>query len=92
MCSSRVGQLSSSTWRGPPTGFFVWFTARARPWCSPWSGCSSQPHGRWYLHKSLDSLPPPETLFSDNSLEVVEIWRTGLFGFVYGAHLRKPGP
>ncbi len=53
---------------------------------------AAAPKEYWYLHKSLDSLPPPEKLFSDGSLEVVEIWRTGLFGFVYGAHLRKPGP
>ncbi len=46
----------------------------------------------WYLHKSLDYLPPPETLYADCPLEVVDIWRSGLFGFVYGAELRKePG-
>ena len=44
----------------------------------------------WYLHKSLDSLPPPETLFSGHGLVVEEVWRTGVFGFVYGARLRKP--
>ena len=44
----------------------------------------------WYLHKSLDSLPPPEILFADSQLEVVDIWRSGVFGFVYGVELRKP--
>lgn len=44
----------------------------------------------WYLHKSLDSLPPPEVLFDGNSLEVEAVWRMGVFGFVYGARLRKP--
>jgi demethylmenaquinone methyltransferase/2-methoxy-6-polyprenyl-1,4-benzoquinol methylase len=45
----------------------------------------------WYLHKSLDSLPPPETLFSGHGLVVEDVWRMGVFGFVYGARLRKPG-
>lgn len=44
----------------------------------------------WYLHKSLDSLPPPETLYVNHKLEVEEVWRMGLFGFVYGVRLRKP--
>jgi demethylmenaquinone methyltransferase / 2-methoxy-6-polyprenyl-1,4-benzoquinol methylase len=44
----------------------------------------------WYLHKSLDALPPPEVLFDDGPLVVEEVWRMGLFGFVYGARLRKP--
>lgn len=47
------------------------------------------PREYWYLHKSLDSLPPPEEMFSSGPLEVVDIWRMGLFGFVYGAELRK---
>lgn len=45
----------------------------------------------WYLHKSLDSLPPPEKLLSQQDLQLEEVWRVGLFGFVYGARLRKPG-
>ena len=47
------------------------------------------PREYWYLHRSLDALPPPEVLFRGHSLEVEEIWRMGLFGFVYGARLRK---
>lgn len=43
----------------------------------------------WYLHRSLDSLPPPEDLYAGRSLTVEEIWRMGLFGFVYGVRLRK---
>lgn len=43
-----------------------------------------------YLHKSLDSLPPPEQIYQGGSLRVEEVWRMGLFGFVYGARLRKP--
>ncbi len=46
----------------------------------------------WYLHRSLDSLPPPETLFAGQGMEVEEVWRMGLLGFVYGVRLRKPGP
>ncbi len=49
------------------------------------------PREYWYLHKSLDSLPPPEELFEGGGLVVEEVWRMGIFGFVYGARLRKEG-
>ena len=48
------------------------------------------PREYWYLHRSLDSLPPPETLFQGHALTPEQIWRMGVFGFVYGARLRKP--
>jgi len=48
------------------------------------------PREYWYLHKSLDSLPPPEVLLAGHGLMLEEVWRSGLFGFVYGARLRKP--
>jgi demethylmenaquinone methyltransferase/2-methoxy-6-polyprenyl-1,4-benzoquinol methylase len=48
------------------------------------------PREYWYLHRSLDSLPPPEVLYRGHALHVEEIWRMGLFGFVYGVRLRKP--
>jgi demethylmenaquinone methyltransferase/2-methoxy-6-polyprenyl-1,4-benzoquinol methylase len=48
------------------------------------------PREYWYLHRSLDSLPPPERLLSGQVLDLEEVWRMGLFGFVYGARLRKP--
>lgn len=48
------------------------------------------PREYWYLHKSLDSLAAPEVLFEGHGLVVEEIWRMGVFGFVYGARLRKP--
>lgn len=47
------------------------------------------PREYWYLHKSLDSLPAPEELFGGQPLVLEEVWRMGLFGFVYGARLRK---
>lgn len=47
------------------------------------------PKEYWYLHKSLDSLPPPEALYENGPLFVEEIWRSGFFGFVYGVRLRK---
>jgi demethylmenaquinone methyltransferase/2-methoxy-6-polyprenyl-1,4-benzoquinol methylase len=47
------------------------------------------PKEYWYLHRSLDSLPPPEQLFQGHALTPEHIWRMGLFGFVYGARLRK---
>lgn len=43
----------------------------------------------WYLHRSLDSLPPPEILYEDRGLVLEEVWRSGVFGFVYGVRLRK---
>lgn len=49
------------------------------------------PREYWYLHRSLDSLPPPEVLFAGKGLEVEEVWRMGPLGFVYGVRLRKPG-
>ena len=48
------------------------------------------PKEYWYLHRTLDSLPPPEILFSGRGLVLEEVWRTGVFGFVYGVRLRKP--
>jgi demethylmenaquinone methyltransferase/2-methoxy-6-polyprenyl-1,4-benzoquinol methylase len=48
------------------------------------------PREYWYLHKSLDSLLPPEVLFEGHGLVVEQVWRMGVFGFVYGAMLRKP--
>jgi demethylmenaquinone methyltransferase/2-methoxy-6-polyprenyl-1,4-benzoquinol methylase len=47
------------------------------------------PKEYWYLHKSLDSLPAPEVLFTGRTLRLETVWRMGLFGFVYGARLRK---
>ena len=51
---------------------------------------AAAPGEYWYLHKSLDSLPPPEDLYADRPLGLEAIWRSGLFGFVYGVRLRKP--
>ncbi|MGH8872981.1 MAG: class I SAM-dependent methyltransferase [Acidimicrobiia bacterium] len=51
---------------------------------------AAAPREYWYLHRSLDSLPAPETLFAGHALFVEEIWRMGPFGFVYGVRLRKP--
>ena len=48
------------------------------------------PREYWYLHRSLDSRPPPETMFAGGPLELEETWRVGLSGFVYGARLHKP--
>lgn len=42
-----------------------------------------------YLHRSLDSLPPPEELFAGGPLNVERVWRMGMNGFVYGAVLGK---
>ncbi len=43
----------------------------------------------WYLHKSLDKLPPPERLFADRLLRLDHVSRMGPFGFVYVAALTK---
>jgi len=50
---------------------------------------AAAPGEYWYLHKTLDKLPPPEVLFDGHGLVVEEVWRMGLFGFVYGARLRR---
>jgi demethylmenaquinone methyltransferase/2-methoxy-6-polyprenyl-1,4-benzoquinol methylase len=47
------------------------------------------PKEYWYLHKSLDSLPPPEDMYANRVMVLEEIWRSGVFGFVYGVRLRK---
>ena len=47
------------------------------------------PREYWYLHRTLDSLPQPEVLYGDRGLVLEEVWRSGLFGFVYGVRLRK---
>lgn len=47
------------------------------------------PADYWYLHQSLDKLPPPEELFAQSRLRLGSVWRMGLFGFVYGALLHK---
>lgn len=52
---------------------------------------AGSPAEYWYLHRSLDSLAPPEALFDGADLAVEEVWRMGLFGFVYGVRLRKMG-
>jgi len=44
----------------------------------------------WYLHRSLDKLPPPEKMFVTGPLHLERVWRMGPLGFVYGAVLRKP--
>lgn len=44
----------------------------------------------WYLHRSLDKLPPPEEMFASGPLILERVWRMGPLGFVYGAVLRKP--
>ena len=48
------------------------------------------PSEYWYLHRSLDKLPPPEVLLGGGPLDLEKVWRMGPFGFVYGALLRKP--
>lgn len=42
-----------------------------------------------YLHRSLDSLPPPEELFVGGPLRVERVDRMGINGFVYVAVLVK---
>ena len=48
------------------------------------------PGDYWYLHKSLDKLPPAEKLYQDGPLIFERVWRMGPLGFVYGVVLRKP--
>lgn len=50
---------------------------------------AGSPREYWYLHRSLDKLPPPESLYQGHGLLLEEVWRMGIFDFVYGARLRK---
>lgn len=47
------------------------------------------PRQYWYLHKSLDSLAPPERLYQHGPLDLEQVWRMGPLGFVHGAVLGK---
>ena len=42
-----------------------------------------------YLHRSLDKHPPPEDLLDTSPLRLVDSWRMGPMGFVWGAVLEK---
>jgi len=42
-----------------------------------------------YLHRTLDSLPPPRELYAGAPLALERIWRMGPLGFVYGVVLKK---
>jgi demethylmenaquinone methyltransferase/2-methoxy-6-polyprenyl-1,4-benzoquinol methylase len=42
-----------------------------------------------YLHHSLDKLAAPEDLYAATPFEVVDLWRMGPMGFVYGVVLEK---
>ena len=42
-----------------------------------------------YLHRTLDKHPPPEVLLGSSSLRLVDTWRMGPMGFVWGAILAK---
>lgn len=43
-----------------------------------------------YLNESLDKLPPPEEMFAATPMKIIELWRMGPLGFVYGVVLEKP--
>lgn len=47
------------------------------------------PSDYWYLHRSLDKLPPPTLLYIAPGLTVVDSWRMGPLGFVHGVVLEK---
>lgn len=76
----------------PPSPFLRWLHRAGTALVLPLVGLllAGAPREYWYLHRSLDSLPSPHALFSGHDLELVDTWRMGLFGFVYGVELRKP--
>lgn len=47
------------------------------------------PADYWYLHRSLDKLPPVERLYRGAPLTVEKTWRMGPLGFVYGVVMTK---
>lgn len=75
----------------PANGFLRWLHRLGTAVVLPLVGLifAGAPGEYWYLHKTLDSLPQPEELYSNRGLELEEVWRSGLFGFVYGVRLRK---
>ena len=42
-----------------------------------------------YLNRTLDKHPPPEVLLGSSALRLVDTWRMGPMGFVWGAILEK---
>lgn len=42
-----------------------------------------------YLHRSLDSLPPPEDMYTGGAMRVERLWRMGVNGFVYAVVLAR---
>jgi demethylmenaquinone methyltransferase/2-methoxy-6-polyprenyl-1,4-benzoquinol methylase len=42
-----------------------------------------------YLHHSLDKLAPPEKLYAATPFDIIDLWRMGPLGFVYGVVLEK---
>jgi len=42
-----------------------------------------------YLHRSLDKHPPPEEMLASSPLRLIDTWRLGPLGFVWGALLEK---
>lgn len=86
-CSAVVVDLSR------PTNPFLRFLHRiATAIVLPLVGLvfARAPREYWYLNQTLDALPPPEILFARRPLVLEEVWRSGVFGFVYGVRLRKP--
>ncbi|HSJ28980.1 MAG TPA: class I SAM-dependent methyltransferase [Acidimicrobiia bacterium] len=47
------------------------------------------PADYWYLHRSLDKLPPPELLYVAPRMVTTASWRMGPLGFVHGVVLEK---
>jgi demethylmenaquinone methyltransferase / 2-methoxy-6-polyprenyl-1,4-benzoquinol methylase len=57
----------------------------------PLAGLTIGARGEYtYLHHTLDKHPGPEILFGGSPLRLVDTWRTGPMGFVWGAVLQKP--
>lgn len=78
----------------PKNAFLAWLHRLGTAVVLPLVGLvfAGAPGEYWYLHKSLDSLPAPEVLLDGHGMALEQVWRVGLFGFVYGARLRKSQP
>ncbi len=74
----------------PRNRVFAWFHRLGSAVFLPLAGLIARaPADYWYLHRSLDKLPPAEQLYASGPLRLDRVWRMGPLGFVYGVVLTR---